>query len=166
MYLIISATNRHDSYTEKVAKEYQRLFKEENIDAQILSLVNLDVLQKNEKLTQTEQQFLIPAEKIIFIMPEYNGSYPGVLKALIDISDVRKCWWHKKALLTGVSTGRAGNLRGMEHITGVLNHMKVIVHPNKLPLSGIDTLIDEFGSINNAPALMSIKQQLNEFIKF
>jgi chromate reductase, NAD(P)H dehydrogenase (quinone) len=165
-YTIISGTNREDSYTEKVSHEYQKLLKEKNVEACVLSLKNMDVLAENEALSKIEVDLLFPTEKFIFIIPEYHGSYPGVLKAMFDINNVKKCYWWKKALLTGVSTGRAGNLRGMEHLTGVLNHMKMIVHPNKLPISVVDTLLDDYGAFEHAPTLMAIHQQLDEFIKF
>src|SRR5215467_8657568 len=115
MYLIISGTNRIDSNTIKIAQQYQQLLSGKKIDARVLSLVGLDVLERNRSYIEIEDELLIPAQKFIFISPEYNGSIPGVLKCLFDISDVKKTWAGKKALLTGVSTGRAGNLRGMEH---------------------------------------------------
>jgi NAD(P)H-dependent FMN reductase len=166
MYVIISATNREGSHTEKVAKEYQKILNEKGIEASIFSLKNLDVLQKNAAFTEAESEYLIPASKFIFILPEYNGSFPGVLKAMIDISDIRKSWWGKKALLTGISTGRAGNLRGMDHISDVLNHMKITVHYNKLPISVIDKVMNEDGIITSKTTLQVINQQLDEFIKF
>lgn len=166
MYTIISSTNRIDSHTEKVARQYQKFLREKRIDAKLLSLKDLNVLERNAQYSEVENEFLIPAQKFIFIMPEYNGSFPGVLKAMIDISDIRKCWWNKKALLTGVSSGRAGNLRGMDHITGVLNYMKMIVHHNKLPISVIDTVMNSEGIITNHSTLQAIDQQLDEFINF
>ena len=166
VYSILSATNRPDSHTEKVARQYQQLLAGKGIEAAIFSLKGLNVLEPNPGFIQAEKEFLQPAGKYIFIMPEYNGSYPGVLKAMIDISDIRKTWWGKKALLTGVSTGRAGNLRGMEHITGVLNYVKVTVHHNKLPISIIDKVMDEQGRIINPQTLEAISEQLEEFIKF
>lgn len=98
-------------------------------------------------------------------MPEYNGTFPGVLKAMIDISDV-KSMGVEKALLTGISTGRAGNLRGMDHITASLQHMNVFVHPNKLPISSIDKVMDDDGIIHNENTLLAVNKQLDEFIKF
>jgi len=166
MYTIISATNRIGSHSEKVASKYQLILKAKGINSQLFSLKNLNVLEKNDDFSSAEKEFLIPAEKFIFIMPEYNGSYPGVLKAMIDISDIKESWWHKKALLVGVSTGRAGNLRGMDHITGSLNHMGIIVHPNKLPLSNIDKIMDEDGTITDKATLQAMDQQVAEFIKF
>lgn len=165
MYTIISATNRVGSHTEKVANQYYEILKGKGVDAKVFSLQNLDVLEKNAAFSKAETEFLVPAQKFVFIMPEYNGSFPGVLKAMIDISDIRNVWWGKKALLTGVSTGRAGNLRGMDHITGILNYVKMIVHPNKLPISVIDKVMDADGTIHNG-TLQVISQQLEEFINF
>ena len=132
----------------------------------MLSLENIDVCHKDQVFTSIENQYLIPAEKFIIIMPEYNGSYPGILKMLIDQSNVAACWRNKKVLLTGVSTGRAGNLRGMEHLTGSLMHMKMHVHPNRLPISAVDTLLNANGQLQNESTLNAIKEQLQAFLEF
>jgi chromate reductase len=166
MYTIISGTNRHDSNTLKIAQEYKHLLDKKGLEAHLLSLEGLNVLDRNPIFSEVERELLIPADKFIFISPEYNGSIPGVLKAMFDISDIQKVWWGKKALLTGVSTGRAGNLRGMEHLTGILNYMKVTVHHNKLPISIVDTLLDTEGQIHDQRTLDSIRAQLDEFIEF
>ena len=166
MYLVISGTNRIDSNTIKVANQYKYLLDQNNIPAKLLSLVGLNVLERNQAFKEIENELLIPAQKFIFISPEYNGSFPGVLKAMFDISDVKKVWAGKKALLTGVSTGRAGNLRGMEDLTGILHFMRVVVHPNKLPISIVDKLFNESGMIGDRPTMKAIETQLEEFISF
>jgi chromate reductase len=165
-YTIISATNRKDSNTLKIARAYQEILKEKGIESQLLNLEGLNVLDRNPELEKVEKKYLIPASKFIFILPEYNGSYPGVLKALMDNSDIRSAWWGKKALLTGVSVGRAGNLRGMEHLTGVLHYLKVSVHHNKLPISVVDKLLDPQGHLTDEPTVGTVKKQLEEFISF
>ncbi len=165
MYTIISGTNRVESHTEKVAAEYHRVFKEKNIDAAVFSLENVDVLNRNKDFQKIETEILFPTQKFIFIIPEYNGTFPGVLKAMIDTSEIKKAWYGKKALLTGVSTGRAGNLRGMDHLSACLHYMKMNVHYNKLPISVIDKVIDKNGRLNNA-TLKAIDEQINEFIIF
>jgi len=165
MYTIISGTNRIASLTEKVAAEYQRLLKEKDIDAGIFSLKNLDVLNRTPEFLKVENEILIPTQKFIFILPEYNGTFPGVLKAMIDNSDIGKAWYHKKALLTGISTGRAGNLRGMDHLSASLHYLKMNVHHNKLPISLIDKVMDANGRLNDE-TLKVIDEQLTEFINY
>ena len=165
MYTIISGTNRIGSHTEKVAKEYERILKNKNIDTQVFTLKNLNVLHRSEEILKAEEEILIPTEKFIFIIPEYNGSYPGVLKALIDNSDIRKVWNFKKALLTGVATGRAGNLRGMDHLSDTLHYMKMNVFYNKLPISVIDKVMDKEGQLNEE-TIKAVNKQIDEFLIF
>ena len=166
MYLIISGTNRVGSNTLKVAKEYKRLLKEKLIDAELLSLEGLNLLDRDAAFEKIENEIIIPADKYIFISPEYNGSFPGALKLLFDTGKTHELWWNKKAMLTGVSTGRAGNLRGMDHLSGILNHIKVTVHPNKLPISSVNEVLNEEGVLTDDILIKAINQQLDEFIKW
>lgn len=167
MITIISGTNRKDNVTKKVALEYQRFLRDlYQLESEVFSLDEVNMSVRNEKFVEIESSLLKPALKFIIISPEYNGSYPGILKLMIDNSDVSKVWWHKKVLLTGVSTGRAGNLRGMEHLTGCLLHMKMLVHPNRLPISVVDTLLDSDDHFNDTRTVGAINNQLKEFINF
>jgi NAD(P)H-dependent FMN reductase len=166
MITIISGSNRGDNNTKKVAFEYQRLLAKKNVAAQIFSLDEINSTLRNDSFIQSENQFLVPTEKFIIIMPEYNGSYPGILKLMMDNTDIKKVWWYKKVLLTGVSTGRAGNLRGMEHLTGVLLHMRMQVHYNRLPISIVDKLMDDADQFTDPATLAAINIQLDEFLNF
>jgi len=166
MITLISGTSRIGSNTQKVALTYQKILTDANVHHHLLDLSTHSVLLKNESFQEIENNYLIPADKFIFVIPEYNGSYPGIVKLMIDHSKVAPCWNHKKALLTGVSTGRAGNLRGMEHLTGSLMHMKITVHPNRLPISNVDKLIGDDHLISENSTLDAIKHQLAEFLKY
>jgi NAD(P)H-dependent FMN reductase len=164
MYLIISGTNRAGSATLKVAKEYQRVLKEKSVESRLLSLEGLNLLKRDADFEKLENELIIPYSNYIFISPEYNGSFPGVLKLLFDTGKTHAMWWHKKALLTGVSTGRAGNLRGMDHLADVLNHVKVMVHHNKLPISLVDKMMDKEGNITDESTLKAMNDQIDEFL--
>jgi NAD(P)H-dependent FMN reductase len=166
MITIISGSNRDDNNTKKVAFEYQRFLAQKNITANVFSLDEINSTLRNDSFIQSENEVLVPTEKFIIIMPEYNGSYPGILKLMMDNTDIKKVWWYKKVLLTGVSTGRAGNLRGMEHLTGVLLHMRMQVHYNRLPISVVDKLMDDQDHFTDPATLNAINIQLDEFLKF
>lgn len=166
MITLISGTSRPGSNTRKITGYYKKILDELNVPNQLLDLSEQNVLLKNESFIALESQFLFAADKFIFIIPEYNGSYPGIVKLMIDNSNVSQAWHHKKALLTGVSSGRAGNLRGMEHLTGSLLHMKMLVHPNRLPISNVDKILDEHANITDEETVNAIKKQLADFVQF
>lgn len=162
-YTIVSGTDRAGSHTLKVAKEYQHLLKQKGIDATLFSLENINLLHRNAAFEQIENDIIVPTSNFIFISPEYNGSFPGVLKLLFDTSKSHEIWWNKNALLTGISSGRAGNLRGMDHLSDILNYLKITVHPNKLPISLINNILHKDGKISDEKTLAAINNQLDEF---
>lgn len=152
--------------TLRTARLYFDILKELEENVQLLSLEGKEVWERGASMLALEQEYLIPAEKFIFIMPEYNASFPGILKVMMDNTDIKKVWWYKKALLTGISDGRAGNLRGIEHMTSILHYMKVNVHYNKLVLSRIKEEIGKDGSVMKPETENNIRQQIADFIKF
>ncbi len=166
MITIISGTNRKDSMSLRVANIYARLLRDLGADVKVLSLENVQVWTRGEEMIFIEKNFLLAADKYIFVMPEYNASFPGILKCMIDNSDVRNVWWNKKALLAGISDGRAGNLRGLEHMTAILHYLKVTVWHNKLILSKIKEEVSLGGEILKPETESLILQQIKEFLSF
>lgn len=158
MITIISGTNRENSFTLKFATIYHQLLSQKGVQVKMLSLNEIpleklvaDVYEKNEKPTEVEElqaNFFAPAEKFVFIFPEYNGSIPGVLKLLIDCLDPKVSFQNKKASLIGIASGRAGNLRGLDHMASILNHMKVTVMPYLLPVSKVQGEFNEEGGFS------------------
>lgn len=73
---IISCTNRQDSMTLKVAQLYYDILSAKTDNVRLLSLLGKNVYERNDELKKIEAEYLIPAEKIVFVMPEYNGSFP------------------------------------------------------------------------------------------
>lgn len=174
MITIISATNRKESKTLKVSLEYQRLLTEKNMQSKLLSLQSLpksvfsDMMYDEDcaEFMQLQEEYFFSAQKFIFITPEYNGSIPGILKVILDASDMKKGFFYKKALLTGIATGRAGNLRGLDHLTAILNNMRVNVHWNKLPISKVDLELDADGRFHNEATIRVVNKQIDDFLEF
>ncbi|MES2590259.1 MAG: NAD(P)H-dependent oxidoreductase [Bacteroidota bacterium] len=173
MITIISATNRPNSNTHKIATYYLQLIKNRGVEASLLSLEQLpaDIAFNevfNNRSTAFQQildQYIIPAQKYVIIAPEYNGSFPGILKTFIDAMHPELIRG-KKVALVGVSSGRAGNLRGMEHLTGILHYLGLHVHPNKLPVSSVLGLLDEQGNVKDAGAIAALEKHVGDVVSF
>ncbi len=170
MITIISATNRPKSNTLKTAQFYSQLLEKQNIKSEILSLENVpNDIAFNELFSKRSVAFqqlldkcIAPIQKFVIIAPEYNGSYPGILKVFIDAIHPN-LFKGKKVALIGVSTGRAGNLRGLDHLAAILNYLGLCVLPNKLPISNISTLIDENDAIIDVNTILALEKHSQEF---
>jgi len=179
--LVICGTDRPKARSRIVAKNiYKQLKDKYGTEVNYFDLIDLPKPNKDESIYDKEsfsaafiklqEEVIIPATKIILISPEYNGAFPGALKLFIDKLSMRKakeCLHYKKALLVGVSQGRAGNLRGLEYLTGILNHMKMVIYPVKQPISQVGQFLDESEGIVKDEEIIGLLNKLcDDFIKF
>ena len=173
MITIISATNRPNSNTLKLAKSYAQLMEKHGASPKLLSLQDLpheiafsDVFgNRSPQFQQIVDEYVTPAQKLVILSPEYNGSFPGILKVFFDALEYNSNR-HKKAALIGVSTGRAGNLLGMDHLTAILNFMGIHVHPLKQPISQVAQLLDEHGKLKDEYTITLFDKQIEAFLKW
>ncbi|WP_207427899.1 NADPH-dependent FMN reductase [Pedobacter sp. SYSU D00535] len=174
MTTIIASTNRPDSYTLKVAEYYQRKLKELGMEAGILSLANLPEgiihpeMYEKHKLASWEpvQELVSATSKFLFVIPEYNGSFPGILKLFIDTCKFPESFSGKKAALVGVSTGKYGNIRGLDHFTGVCHYINMHVLPLRIHIPYINKELDETGNFFKEDTLKFTSQQIRQFVDF
>ena len=173
MITVISATQRTGSLTAGVALSYSQLLDKKNIDNQILYLSDLGPKELFENFngeftnsfSELVEKYLKNSEKFVVISPEYHGSYPGIFKSFIDCVGP-KFFKTKKVALVGVSSGRAGNIRGMDHMTSLFHHLRTEVYSDQVILSGIERLINDSGQIIDLESLNLINAQIVGFISF
>jgi chromate reductase, NAD(P)H dehydrogenase (quinone) len=166
MYTIISGTGRANSNSLKLCKVYQSMLTTMGIESKILDLQLLQTTHRNDDFIALEKEYLLDAKKFIVIIPEYNGSIPGILKLMIDMCDIKNVWWGKKVMMTGLASGRAGNNRGLDHLTNILNYLKVHTYYNKIPLSQIETELTADGALIKETTEQVIKSQIQGFLEF
>lgn len=172
MITIISGTNRKNSRSLLFAELYYNILKNKGIESQIFSLEeypdNLSVHEiykyNHPEINKLVEKYILPSEKFAFIIPEYNGGVPGILKLFIDSVDP-KIFNGKKAGLIGVASGRSGNLRGLDHLSAMLNYLQTEVMAYKLPISRIDTLIQNNSVIDDA-TLKALELHADKLINY
>ncbi len=180
MITVIAGTNRKGSETAHFAKHVFDVLKEESKgEVKLLDMQDLPhdwfhnamyaADTQSDSLTKIQDDCILPAEKFVFVIPEYNGGFPGVVKLFIDACSVRNYadnFKGKKAAIIGIAAGRAGNLRGMEHLTGVLNYLGTTIMPNRLPISSIGKLLDEDKNVKDTDTIKAIKDFADSLVKF
>ena len=180
MITVISGTNRKNSKTKHVADHIFHLIKKESKEeTQLLNLEDLpedfvhnsmySEKDQNKSLRKLQDKYFTPADRLVFVVPEYNGSYPGIFKLFIDAISVRNYkanFMGKKVLLIGVASGRAGNLRGLDHLTTSLNYLKMNIFPNRFPIANIEAVLNKKGKIRDKDLQDEIRSLAKSFLKF
>ncbi|SMC57419.1 NADPH-dependent FMN reductase [Pedobacter africanus] len=173
MVTIISGTNRPGSNTLKLAQYYQKTLAEKGLQTTLFNLEELpenliatDLYGKRSASFENIQNLITQTSKFLFIIPEYNGSFPGVLKTFIDACNFPESFYDKKAALVGLSSGKYGNIRGIDHFGGVCSYLHLNVLPLRIHIAAIKTELNENGDLFKEDTLKFTGQQMDKFIAF
>ena len=173
MTTIISSTNRIGSNTLKLSKYYQNQLLLKGHTSEILSLTELpdtfistDLYGKRSEEFKIIQDKVTASSKFLFIIPEYNGSFPGVLKTFVDACKLPESFFSKKSALVGLSTGKYGNVRGVDHFTGICHYVNMHVLPLRIHIASIDKEFDENGNLFKEDTVKFVNQQIDQFLLF
>jgi NAD(P)H-dependent FMN reductase len=130
--LIIVGTNRRNSLSRQIADYYHKLVEHYNADCVIMDLSGLPAdftttaLYENTGKSPEFNRFkdvVEQAHKMVFIVPEYNNSYPGVLKAFIDGMSYPSGLANKKMALVGLSAGHQGGALALSHLNDIFSYL-------------------------------------------
>lgn len=174
MISIISATNRPNSRSIRIAEYYQKLLAAKGVESKIIDLTELPEnfifsalyhnVRKNEEFNPFIEQ-INKSEKFVFIVPEYNGSFPGVLKAFIDGLDFPASFKNKKCALVGISSGVMAGALALSHLTDILNYLGMHVLAIKPRLPRIQQLLVD-GKLNDPFLENLMNEQVEALLNF
>ena len=84
---VISSTDRPNSNALKVSNYVKTLYEQEGANVEVISLEDFPLAEvaggqygKEIPKVKTFRDPIINADGLIFVIPEYNGSFPGILK--------------------------------------------------------------------------------------
>ncbi len=98
------------------------------------------------------------ADALLIVSPEYNGSYPGVLKNAIDYL---KPEFARKAIgLSTVSAGGFGGINCLGHLQHLFLSLGALVVPTNFPVSKVQNTFDDEGKLLDP----SVEKRANRFI--
>ncbi len=134
---VLLGTVRQGRRSESVALWlHNRLSAREGVEAVIVDPRDLHLSEDVEgtDLVEQNQEYKNTIEKsdgLIIVSPEYNHSYPGTVKRVIDM--LEKESYSRRAVATcGVSTGVFGGARMMEHMHSLTHTMRLLQSPTDL----------------------------------
>lgn len=172
--VIIVGTNRPNSISGQIARYYQSQLAALGAESTILDLVDLpddftaSALYHNSGKNEgfnTLRQLLDGARKFVFVVPEYNGSYPGVLKAFIDGLPYPNSFANKKAALVGLSSNTQGAAIALSHLNDVFSYLGMTTLALRVKLAQIRSHFDG-QDISNALYKELLEMQAEQLIAF
>lgn len=89
----------------------------------------------------------LKADAFFIVTPEYNHSFPGSLKRMLD-SELKN-YIHKPVAFAGVSSGQWGGIRAIESLVGAVREMGLVATFTDMQFPKIQELFNEDGVLQN-----------------
>ena len=102
------------------------------------------------------------ADALIFVVPEYNHSFPGLLKHALDMN--LKEYIHKAVGICGVSAGPFGGARAIEALLPVMRELGLVTIFEDVNFGRIGSVFDEQGKLLDQNFFRRVDGFLNELI--
>jgi chromate reductase len=170
---IISGTNRPQSRTRQISNLIQKIYADLGETVEILDLIELPF----GELTghhysgaglhmdwEEAVRKITAADGLIFVVPEYNGSFPGALKYFIDHWKFPDSFEGRPVCFVGLGA-LFGGLRPIEHLQQVMAYRNAFQFPQRIFLMNIFKTLQN-GELHDAVALQLLKDQAVGFQKF
>ncbi|WP_460672900.1 NADPH-dependent FMN reductase [Larkinella ripae] len=172
--IIIVGTNRKNSMSRQIASYYHTILQQLGAASEILDLSGLppDFLTtalyentgKNPEFNRYKE-VVERAKKLVLIVPEYNNSYPGVLKAFIDGMSYPSGLSNKKVALVGLSANHQGGALALSHLSDIFSYLGTNTLALRVKLAQIRNYWKE-GALHNDLYNLLLQQQAQQLVDF
>src|SRR3954466_10082384 len=99
---------------------------------------------------------------LIIVTPEYNHSFPGLLKHALDMN--LKEYIHKAVGVCGVSAGSFGGTRVIESLLPVMRELGLVTIFWDMNFGGVGKVFDESGALQDQAFVRRADKFLDELI--
>jgi chromate reductase, NAD(P)H dehydrogenase (quinone) len=171
--LIISGTNRPDANALRVARILEGHYRDAGVKTDLLSLTDLppEVFQGACYATKPQgmvaiQQRVLDASGLHVVTPEYNGSFPGVLKYFIDMLKFPESFDRKPVAFLGEAAGTWGGLRSVEQLQMIFGYRNAHIFPERVFIPGVHKQLDANGKLIDSELNERLKKQCLGFAQF
>ncbi|MEO6436536.1 MAG: NADPH-dependent FMN reductase [Tepidisphaeraceae bacterium] len=171
--LVISGTNRPGANALKVAKVLEGHYRTAGAAVEVLSLTELpkEVFEGSAYASKPAgmlaiQQRVLDAAGLHVVTPEYNGSFPGVLKYFIDMLKFPESFEEKPVAFTGESAGIWGAIRSVEQLQLIFGYRNAHVLPTRVFIPGVAQKFDADGKLTDAAIDGRLKDQAARFVAY
>jgi NAD(P)H-dependent FMN reductase len=171
--LIVSGTNRPNSSTLKVARVVERHYHDLGVPAALYNLTDLpaevftpEAYAAKPAAFLPVQQRVLDAAGLHVVTPEYNGSFPGVLKYFVDMLKFPESFERKPVAFVGVASGTWGALRAVEQLQLVFGYRNAHVYPDRVFVPAITAKLAPDGALTDAQLNERLARQAGGFAEF
>ena len=170
--VVVCGTNRDGALSRLLASEVAQIYREREHEVDLLDMAELppEVLlgsaysEKAPSVSAMVDRFLA-SDGVVFVIPEYNGSYPGVVKLFVDMLPYPEGFDSRPCAFIGLAAGQFKSLRAVEHFQQVAGYRNAFVYPRRIFIGdSFKQFVD--GKLADDELTKRMIEQAEGFLKF
>ncbi len=170
--VVVCGTNRQGSLSRLLAAEVAESYQLLDADVDVIDMAELPASalsataykEPSEEVTALVDRFL-KSDGVVFVVPEYNGSYPGILKLFVDMLPYPDGFDARPCAFLGLAAGQFQGLRAVEHFQGIAGYRNAYIYPRRLFIGdSFSKFVD--GKLAEDALTKRLKDQAKGFVEF
>jgi len=163
---VILGTARQGRESEHAAHfVFEQTKKRAKVETELIDVRSLPMRLDDAGEQMKDPAFSATVERcdgLIIVTPEYNHSFPGLLKHALDMN--LKEYVHKAVGICGVSAGAFGGARVIEQLLPVMRELGLVAIFEDVNFGKVGTLFDERGNLLDESYVRRVDKLLDELI--
>lgn len=172
--LAFSGSTREGSFNQAIVTVAAQGAKDAGAEVTLVNLADFEMPIFNEdeeakngipEQAQAFKELLMSHDGFLIASPEYNSSYPAVLKNAIDWASRKQgeeailaAYKGKVAGIMAASPGGLGGMRVLVTLRMLLENLGVIVMPNQRSVAKVGGLVGDDGVVNDETTIKQLKK--------
>ena len=170
--VVVCGTNRDGALSRLLATEVAETYKQrdQNVDLLDMNELPADALLPTAYKEQTPSvkalvDRFLASDGAVFVIPEYNGSYPGVVKLFVDMLPYPEGFDSRPCAFIGLAAGQFKSLRAVEHFQQVAGYRNAFMYPRRIFIGdSFKQFVD--GKLADDELTKRLNGQADGFLKF
>ena len=170
--VVVCGTNREGALSRTLANQVADIYREQGHTVDLLDMAELppetlsgSVYKEQPASLQALVERFLDSDGVVFIVAEYNGSYPGVLKLFVDMLPYPEGFDSRPCAFIGIAAGQFRALRAVEHFQQVAGYRNAYMFPRRIFIGDSYAKFTD-GKLNDEELVGRIEKQAIGFCQF
>ncbi|MCH8494308.1 MAG: NAD(P)H-dependent oxidoreductase [Balneolales bacterium] len=170
---IVATTDRPGSNTLRFAKHIKPMYEELGLSVKLISLEDFPIADvaggrygADIPSIKKFNDDVLNTDGILFVIPEYNGSFPGIFKLFIDYLPFPNSFLGMPMAFVGIAAGSFGGLRAVEQAEMIVGYRNAYVFPERVFIAEFNKVYTDQDGLSKPLYKQLLKSQVKNFATY
>lgn len=170
---VLSSTDRPGSMSLKFSRFLKPKLEAEGAEVNVVSLEEYPIHEvaggkygQDIPAVKAFNEKVLDCHGLLMVIPEYNGSFPGILKLFVDYLPFPESFDKFPIAFAGLGAGAFGSIRSVEQMQMIANYRNAYLFPERVFLQRVHKIFNEEDGITDEFTAQLTDSLVKNFVAF